>query len=678
MDYAQDQRIDEIIVTEGEIIGKKTLTATKTNTPLIDVPQSISVVTRVQLDEQAFADIGDILRYIPGASIGQGEGYRDQFTIRGQNTTADFFIDGLRDDVQYFRPLYNLERVEILRGANAMIFGHGGGGGVFNRVQKTPTASDEFVGLISSVDTFGAVMVAGDANIAIDDTSAFRVNAFYEHLNNHRDEFEGDRFAINPTYSTELGLNTKLLLSYEYVQDDRVVDRGVPALKDNTPLRGFDNTFFGDPDANLTDLRTHIVKARIDHEFSDTLVFNTTAQYADFDKLYQNIYPAGFVGATDQVTLDGYVDATDRQNFIIQSNLVAEFETGSLSHTLLLGAEYGTQDTENSRIDIRFDASNDDQITIDFTDPLNIPSFNFDDPSSRDRTSDVNFLSFYLQDQVDIGDHIKVVGGLRYDRFEIDVFDRVADRNGGQAVLTRTGEEVSPRIGVIYKPAEDISFYANYSISFLPRSGDQFLTLSPTTENLAPEQFDNYEVGLKVDLTGELSLTAAVFRLDREGGITVDPTDPERDIVIGSRTDGFGVQLVGEVVDGWRINAGYSYLDASERGRVVQDALANRVLSQVPENMFSLWNRVDVTEKLGFGLGVTYQDTQFANISNTTELPDFVRVDAALFYNVRENTRLQLNVENLFDTNYFPAAHNNDNITTGEPFNVRLTLNTRF
>jgi len=672
--------IEDRIKVTGEHHARDTGSATKTPTALIDIPQSLSLVSRAQIDAQALTDIGDILRYTPGASVGQGEGHRDQFTIRGQNTTADFFIDGVRDDVQYFRPLYNLERVEILRGSNALIFGRGGGGGVINRVTKTPEIGANFAEGSVSIDTFGSAYISGDTNIAIGSSAGLRLNGYYESLDNHRDFFGGDRFAVNPTFAADLSNKLSILLSYEYVDDDRTVDRGVPSLN-GAPLRNFDETFFGDPDANRTTLQAHIAKARVDYQISSQLSLNTTVQYADYDKVYQNLFPVGFDDVAGTVSLDGYLDTTQRQNFIVQTNLIGEFNTGFLAHTLLVGSEYGNQQTDNDRRDVLFASSNDDQVTFLFSDPLSIPTFSFP-VFNRNRNSDAEFLSFYIQDQIDIGEYFKLVAGVRYDRFDIDVVDvievndGIADGNDG--FLGRVDEEFSPRIGLIYKPVDNLSFYTSYSRSFLPRSGDQFLTLSPTNEALEPEQFDNYEVGVKWDLSEKFAITASLFRLDRENGLTVDPADVGNTLVIGSRTEGAEVQFIGEIVPGWRVNGGYSYLDAEERGRVSGGVLANRTLSQVPTHMFSLWNRIDVNEKLGVGFGVTQQSAQFASISNNVELPGFVRFDAAVYYQLTSDLEIQLNIENILNADYFSAAHNDNNITTGEPVNARISVRGRF
>ncbi len=678
--YAAEYDPGEPIIVTGrneDYVTVESTSGTKTNTPLVDVPQSISVVSREQLDDQVLRDIGDVLRYTPGASIGQGEGHRDQFTIRGQNTTADFYIDGLRDDVQYFRPLYNLERIEILKGSNALIFGRGGGGGVINRVTKAPSAEATFGSGEVGIDTFGSYSLTGDVNLAIGDVAGFRLNGFYEDLNNHRDFFGGERFAINPSVAANLSDSTRVQLSYEYVDDDRVVDRGVPA-NGGVPLTGVRDTFFGAPGTNVTTLQAHILRGKFEHDFSDTLSFNSTVQYADYDKLYQNIYPAGFDASANTVKLDGYRDTTQRENFIMQGNLIWDVATGPLTHKLLLGYEYGQQDSVNARRDLFFTDSQDDQITIGFTDPLNIPEFGF--PAiTRDRASDVEFLSFYLQDQIDIGEHFKIVGGVRYDRFEIDVVDAKAISDGKQGNFSRTDSKWSPRIGLIYKPQENVSLYASYSQSFLPRSGDQFLSLSPSSATLAPEKFENYEIGAKWDIRPDLAFTAAIFQLDRDSDVVVDPSNSENSIIIGTRTKGFEAQLAGSLLPGWHMSAGYSYLDASQRGNFDNAGQRdNARLSQVPEHMLSLWNRYDVTDRFGLGLGITHQSSQFASLSNNVKLPSYTRIDAAAYFDVSENLQLQVNVENLLDESYFPAAHNDNNISTGEPINARFTIRTKF
>ena len=673
--YAEDKVSDEIIVQGQIYLANEKFSGTKTPTPIIDVPQSLTVISDEQILDRGFRSISDLVLMTPGISAGQGEGNRDQITIRGQNTTADFFIDGLRDDVQYFRPLYNLKQVEVLRGSNAMIFGRGGGGGVINRVTKTPEG-ENFYGVQASVDSFGAYSLSGDINQSFSDSLGGRLNAYFEDMNNHRDFFGGERFAINPTLLADLTPQTRLNLFYEYVDDNRLVDRGVPSLA-GAPLNEFDETLFGDPDFNQTTLQAHIFRARLDHKFGDNWSFNGTLQYADYDKLYQNLYPVGFDNAVGTVRLDGYRDTTDRQNLIVQGNFVGEFRTGSFDHLLLIGAEFGDQASDNARADVLFAQSNDDQIEFAFSDPLQIPAYTL--PALvRDRSSDVNFASIYVQDQIDIGDHFKLIGGLRFESFDVDVEDRIeiADGavDGNDGFLGRKDEEISPRLGLIYKPQSNVSVYASYSQSFLPRSGDQFLSLSLSSEALEPEEFRNYEAGVKWDLLDDLSITASMFQLDRESGTTVDPANPDNRILIGSRTQGLEFQMSGHLTDHWSFDAGYSYLDGDERGRIVGGMEANRTLSQVPAHMLSLWSRFDVTDDLELATGLIHHSSQYASISNNVRLPGYTRIDAGAYYDVSDHVRLQLNLENLFNADYYSDAHNDNNISPGRPRAARLTL----
>ena len=671
---------DDEIIVRGRYLSIDELNSVKTPTPIINVPQSLSIISEDQIRDQAFTNFGDILRYTPGLSISQGEGHRDAINIRGQQTTADFFIDGVRDDVQYFRPLYNIEQVEILRGSNALLFGRGGAGGIINRVTKSGKIGEQFTDLIASVDTFGAHSAALDANYTISDTGALRLNGFYEGLNNHRDFFDGERFGLNPTGRFELGPQTRLDLSYEYLDDDRVIDRGVPSRNveggPDVPLEGFDETFFGSPNENFTTLQAHILRARMEHDFSNSLRGNFTAQYADYDKLYQNLYASEEVilegGTISQVELDGYQDTTQRENVILQGNLVGEFETGTFSHTVLLGAEYTNQDTANARNDNVFEVNNDDSLVIDFTDPLNIPAFSFSNPA-RNRASEVETLSVYAQNQIDLTEQIKLVLGARYDSFDIQATDI---QSGDQ--FERKDEEITPRLGLIYKPVKNVSFYGSYSETFLPRSGDQFLTLNLDTESTRPQFFKNKEVGAKWDINSALSFTTAIFELDRESFTSIDPENPDQVIVIdGSETRGFEVQLSGDLTDRWSVQTGYAYLDG-EVNVVDGSGFDGNVTRQTPENMFSLWNNFQVSQQFGLGFGVTYQDSYFVREDNTVEVPAYTRLDAAAFYDVSETLRLQVNVENLFDTDYFPAAHSNDNISTGKPLNARFTVSNRF
>jgi catecholate siderophore receptor len=666
---------EQTILVIGKADGYRALdsvTATKTDTPLLDVPQSITVVTREQLEDQAQRSIADVLRYVPGTTIGQGEGNRDQITLRGQNTTADFFLDGVRDDAQYYRNLYNIERVEILKGPYALIFGRGGGGGIVNRVQKTPSAEAAFGFLSGGVNSFGAWDVAGDANLPVGTGAALRVNGFYENLDNNRAFFGGKRYAVNPYLAVEFAPGWKAGLSYEYVYDSRVADRGVPSLACTQPctpgpLPGHEKTFFGVPGINRTGLEANIVKARIDGEITPDLTWSTTLLYGNYDKYYTNVYANGPASSpTGTVALTGYTDPTRRENLIAQTNLVWDTALAGTEHKILLGVEYGEQRSANQRRNAALSSG-----TLDLAN-IRYPTVTFGG-LARDTASTVKVFSAYAQDQIGIGEMVDLVVGLRFDRFDIRGTDLIPNPD---RPFARVDQKVSPRIGLIVKPRNDVSLYASFSRSFLPRSGDQFLTLSTTDQNLAPESFTNYELGAKWELGSALAATLALFQLDRTNATTPDPANPANTINVGeTRTRGVELALAGRVTPAWQVSGGYTYQDARLRGN---DFVR---LGQVPEHQFALWNRYDFAERFGAGLGVIRQSSQFAaNRTSpvTTRLPGYTRVDAALFFDVSERFELQLNVENLLDQTYFSDAHNNNNITPGTPLNVRLTGRVKF
>ncbi len=664
LDAAADADNQPIIVTGTSqgYAASDSVTATKTDTPLLDVPQSIQVVTRAQLDDQAQHSLADVLRYIPGTTVGQGEGNRDQITLRGQNTTADFFLDGVRDDVQYYRGLYNVERVEILKGPYALIFGRGGGGGIINRVQKSPQLGGDFVAGQVSANTFGAYDISADLNASFGEKAAVRLNAQYEKLDSHRDTVDGERYAWNPYVAVALSDDWKLGLSYEYLYDNRVTDRGVPSLA-GRPITGFRDQFFGVPGVNRSTIEAQIAKLRIDGALAENLKFTGSVLYGDYDKIYVNVFPNGAATAQNgTVALSSYSDPTTRKNLIAQANLIWDVKTGPLSHKWLFGVEYGDQKSTNRRVSGLLSNATFNLATRIF------PTVAFTVPA-RDTTADVKFFSAYAQDQISIGDHFDIVAGLRFDSFDIkgiDLFPLI-DRP-----FARKDEKVSPRLGLIYKPVAQVSIYSSYSQSFLPRSGDQFLTLSATQVNLAPEKFTNYEIGAKWNILPHLNVTAALFQLDRTNATTPDPVNPLLSINVGkTRTQGVELALVGKITDNWQISAGYSYQDAVFQGN-------NAVrLAQVPEHQASLWNKYTFGSGFGAGVGIIHQSSQYSAIRTTpatTLLPAFTRVDAALYYAMNDDVKLQLNVENLFDIDYFPDAHNNFNISTGAPINARLTL----
>ena len=663
---AEDDNVGAPIVVSAASQQSKgdEISATKTGTPLIDTPQTVTMISRQQLDDQAVAHLNDALRYVPGISLDTGEGNRDQVLIRGHATSADFFLDGLRDDAQYYRTLYNIERVEVLKGANALLFGRGGGGGVINRVSKVadPTASFGQIG--GSASTFGAWNVAGDINQPVAHGLAARLNATYEECGSNRNFYGGRFIGVSPTVTALLGAATRLNATYSYDDDERVNDRGIPSLG-GKPIRGYDDTLFGDRNFNRNFAHVHIARARIDHDLSSAIGLNGTLEYANYNKAYANILPSSATGTT--VTLSGYRHYLPRENLIGQANLVAHFASGPVRHTLLAGVEAMNQNSQSIRDNAQFATGA--TTTVPLAQVIAVPAFTLI-PNSASR-SKLSALSFYAQDQLDFG-IVQLVAGVRYDRFDLDTVNLLTHFSA-----TRVEERWTPRFGAILKPRQNLSLYASYSQSFLPQSGDQFSVLSPTSALLAPEEFRNLEAGVKWAVRPQLTATAAVFRLARSNTQAPDPLNPGFVVLTGeTRAQGAELGLAGNVSPRLQVSLAYTYLDGEVRS-ATNAGPAGRRLAMLPKHQASAWARYDIRKHLGIGLGMIHQSEQFASISNPVALPAYTRVDAALFFDVSKTVALQLNVQNLLNAAYYPSAHGDNNIQPGEPLSAKVSAKVR-
>jgi catecholate siderophore receptor len=667
-----DESADQIVVT-GERVPygvKATSSATKTATDIKDIPQALTVVSSAQIEDQQLRSVADLLNFVPGASYGSGEGNRDQIVLRGNASTADFFVDGVRDDVQYFRDFYNVDRVEVLKGPNAMIFGRGGGGGIINRVLKRPTFAASRA-LTGSADNWGGLRFTGDVDQPLSSTFGVRINGVAEDSDSFRRHVELKRYGVNPTVALLAGPDTRIDLSYEYFHDRRTADRGVPA-DGNEPIRGFTRTFFGDPGDSFSRADVHVGTFAIEHDFGGGLTLRNRTLFGDYDKFYQNIYPTRFTRSTGLVTLGAYNNATRRRNLFSQTDLVWNSRLGGVDQTLLFGFELGREKSRNRRETGGFPDGN--------TTPITHPTGDFDvifapDEDDSNNRVKATVAAIYVQDQIRPASWLEIVAGLRFDSFRLHVDDL---RPLDPGVFSRHDQLWSPRLGVVLKPSQRLSIYASYSRSYLPQSGDQFSGLTDVTDGLKPERFDNYEVGAKLQLPGGLLATAALYRLDRTNTRAADPLDPSRTVLTGAqRSRGLELGLERSITSRWLISAGYT-LQKAEIVEATAAAPAGREVPLVPRHSFSLWNRYDFTKQLGVGLGVIARSKSYASISNAVELPGYARVDAALYYQLPRGIEAQLNVENLFGADYFPTANNDNNIAPGAPRTVKATLGYRF
>ncbi len=643
-------------------------TATKTDTPFLDVPQSVSVVTRDLIRDQSMQSLADVARYVPGAGMAQGEGNRDTIILRGNNSTSDFFMDGVRDDVEYFRDLYNLDRVEVLKGPNAMIFGRGGAGGVVNRV--TRQANWDTVREVSlqggSWDNRRATFDLGDG---VTDTFAARITGMYEDSDSYRDGVELERKGINPTAAIAIGDATVIRLSYEYFDYDRVADRGIASLN-GRPFQTDESTFFGDPIQSPTNATVDQGSIVIDHAFNENLKLRNRTLYADYDKFYQNVFAGGAVDAVSGlVQISAYNNEQLRENIFNQTDLTFSFDTGGFRHGFLAGMELGEQTTDNFRTTGFFNGTS-DLLFVPASNPtISVPVTFAQDADDNDNHGRATIAAVYVQDQIELSPRVEAVLGLRFDQFDMDFTN---NRTGER--FETSDDLLSPRAGLIYKPIEPMSLYASYSMTYVPRAGAQLSSLNVTNAALDPEEFENIEVGAKWDIRPGFTLTAALFQLDRTNVVIPDPDDPDVSILVdGQRTEGFELGASGRINEAWSIQGGYAYQDGE-----LTEALGGTRLAQLPKHVASLWNRYDFTPAWGVGLGVVHQTEMFAAADNAVTLPEFTRVDAAVFYAPNERLRMQLNLENLLDENYYPNAHNNNNITPGSPLAVRVGVIANF
>lgn len=647
-------------------VARRSRTATRIDASLRDVPQTVAIVGQALVADQAMQSMADVVRYLPGVTMAQGEGHRDAPTIRGIATTADFYVDGVRDDAQYLRDLYNVERVEALMGANALTFGRGGGGGVINRVTKEAGWSP-----IASVTLEGGSASHRRASIdvgrAASQVAAARLTAMLENSLGFRDRTSLERQGVNPTFALRLG-ETTIRAGVEHFTDRRTVDRGIPSFNGG-PSGAAITTFFGDPDASRSRLTLRSAGATIERGSSDGFLVRNRARIVRYDKFYRNIFPGEVDAAGENVRISAYDLATDRYNLFDQLDVSYSFGRPLVRQTVTTGAEIGRQTTANYRQTGYFGGSA-TAITVPFARPTVSPDVVFrQSATDADNRVLATVAAAYVQHQLALGERWRTIAGVRWDRFAL----RFDDDRSGQT-LRRTDDMISPRAGIVFIPRQPLSLHASYGVSFLPSAGDQFGSLTVTTQALEPERFTNREVGVRWEPRADLAFTGAYYRLDRTNTTSPDPLDASRLALTGrQRTAGVEIGAAGYLTPAWQIAAGWTAQRAIVLSRTTA-APAGATVPLVPHRALSLWNRYQLVTRLGAGLGLIHQARMYAAIDDRVTLPAFTRVDAAMYLGISRAVRAQLNVENLLDARYYPTSHGNDNIMPGAPRTVRLSV----
>jgi catecholate siderophore receptor len=676
--------------------AKKSRTATKTDTVLLNVPQAIAVVTQDQIKDQSIQSVSEAVRYVPGVQAIQGEGNRDAIVFRGNATTSDFFIDGIRDDVQTYRDLYNTDRIEVLKGPSGMIFGRGGAGGVVNRVSKE-AGWDPIKQLSISYGAYDQKRIAADFGQAINEEIAFRINAVYEKYDSYRDGVGLERYGVTPTFTIIPSDKTKITLGMEYFKDKRVADRGIPSANGagNSALNrqpfnlGNYSAFYGSAALSPTETETVAFNATIEHAFDSGINIKNSTRYANYNKFYQNVFADSAVANDGSFTVRGYRDTTTRENLINQTDVTYNARWGAVEHKLLTGLELSTQDTSNNRTAGFFNnnfSTSGTQMTQNAYSSTQIgnvpvsfrPNLVNGNNAYRNNNSTLDVIGVYVQDQIVLSPQWQAIVGLRHDHINTS-FNGITVAT--PAVFDVTDNLLSPRAGLIFKPVDAVSIYTNYSLSYVPRAGDQLTSLTVTNKSFAPEKFINYEIGAKWDVSSQLSLNAALYQLERQNVQITDPNNSGLSILVdGQTTKGLELGLTGNITEKWTAFGGYAYQDGEitkQQGAGDSAILKGAELGQTPRHTASLWNRYEFNDTWGAALGVVSRSNMYAvspTASQSTILAGYTRLDAAVYAKINKKTRVQVNLENLTNKEYALYAHNNNNITPGSPITGRVTL----
>jgi iron complex outermembrane receptor protein len=627
-------------------------TATRTDTPLKDIPQSIQVVPQQVIEDQQANRLEDALRNISGVGTGDAfGGTTERFVIRGfaQDTTL---VNGFRQGAfgQGLPSVERLEQIEVLKGPASILYGNLEPGGVINLVTKKPL-KEPFAETNLELGSFGLFQSSFDFSDSLNSnqTLLYRLNANFEVNDGFRD-FDQDttRLSFSPTISWQIGKNTDLLLDFNYINESRPFDRGIVAIGDGVADIPYDRIFQqSDDEYKLEQLNASY---QLEHRFNQKwklrnnfrLVSSETSDFR-LDSLFIDdlgLLERGFRRNNDI-----------NENYSLQTNVVGKFATGKVEHQLLAGVDLDRATTVGRQGRL----PEDPVFLIDvFTQEADsVPDIQPEDLTSfaRDENIRADLLGIYLQDQISISKQLKFLVGGRFDIFDQKSIDFAEDITSQQSQ-----ERFSPRVGLVYQPIKPISLYASYSTSFNP---DPFNSTTVAGDILEPSTGTQYELGVKGELFDKkLTSTLAFYQIDRANFATTDPDNPDFSIATGEvRSRGIELDMAGEILPGWKVIAAYAYTDAE----ITEDndfSVGNK-LENVPENSASLWTSYQIQQGslqgLGLGAGVFFVGDRQGDLDNSFTLPSYVRTDAALFYR-RDNWQANLNFQNLFDVDYIKSS----------------------
>lgn len=647
---------ETIVVTgvhETDGYNPKKTSAAKIPAELRDIPQTIDVVPEELLRDQRALSIQDALKNVPGVGLSHGDGQRDQVTIRGFSAISDQFVDGFRDDALYFRDLSNVERIEVIKGPAAVLYGRGSSGGLINRVTRKP--GENVAAVTLSAGSWDIKRGELDVGRAIDDGRvAFRLTGALERSGSFRQHQFLDREAIAPSFLFRPDTRTEILIQADYLNDRRITDFGIPAYQ-GRPVDVAPKTYYGAANARDADVSKSKVSSQtvsFVHRFSDSLTLRDGFRRYNYDLDRRNTLVGAVLPVT--ATRPRPLASLNRSNFFRDENgwsnqleLTHVVEFGSMRHTLLYGFEIARQ-TKRQLL-----YSQNGFTTVDLFEPV-LPVVSVDLPVAPATNNQGRFKNegIYIQDLVEIGSGLKALVGLRRDWFD--------QRTIRQALpdLARKDAQWSPRAGLVFQPDATQSYYASWSRSFQP-SGEGF-ALAVNNAGIEPEKTTNKEIGAKYTLLGgRMNATISLFELERTGIKSAVPGTTTLIPIGTQRTRGAEISANLDLPSGWRAVAGYSYLDARViRSVAIDDSqpVQGKRATITPRHSANLFVTKSFGDRFGLGVGGNYVGDRFANPGNTVTLPAYVTVDALAWVQLGK-ARFQINAYNLFDRRYIISGH---------------------
>ena len=634
------------------------------------------MVNEELIREQNAFNLKDALKNVSGLTIAAAEGGRtgDSINIRGFAANSDFYLDGVKDNGQYLRDTFFIERVEVLKGPSSVLFGRGATGGVINTISKKARpeliAEGEFT--YGSHDfTRGSFDLGG----AVTDYLNLRLNAMYQDADSFRDYNYIDRWGLAPAIGISLTPDTRLSLQLIHQEEDSVFDYGLPIYR-GKPAGVPRTNFYGFPDDRRQKYDVTFTTATFDHRFTPNTSVRNTFRYGDYSRDYRT-HLFGDVtdtGRTSTVARNQALRLSTQENYYNQTDFIWKASLWEMQSTVLFGMEFGWEDFD-------FRSKNSTDIpSISIFAPVSTYTVgagranNLDGPLTAYNAAQTDTQAFYMQSQLEVLPQLKTLAGFRWDRFATHFQNRVANEK-----LRHVDELFSHRFGLTWEPTEAQSYYFSYSTSFNP-SGEAF-SLNTSTVNLDPEENRNFEVGAKIDFfDGQLSATAAIFRLEKTNARTTDPNDPDVTVLAGEqRTDGIEVGATGAFTPDWYVSASYAYLDATFiKSNTIQNGIPieGQSPANVSPNSGVVWTSYYLTDAIEIGGGIFFMDRQFLTNSHVAKIPGFTRIDGMAAYH-HEHFDVQLNLFNLTDERYFEWGRSNAALP-GRPFAAEVTLRMRY